>query len=102
MQDLLPFSHKSIREVGHCIRPGLQIELEFIPNVFDLMVFDGSLRSVQAIQVFSTPNLTKHFCLDLTLCIIGKLSSQKQESVSPKLLQQSMNHRIVYSEIVML
>ena len=58
--NLLPFSHKSISEVGHwcwAIRPGSQLAFQFIPKEFD-GVEDSAGQSN-----YSTPILINHFCV---------------------------------------
>ena len=51
--DLLPFSHISISEVGHCcwaIWPGSQSAFQFIPKVFDGVEVRALCRSVKLIH----------------------------------------------------
>jgi hypothetical protein len=80
--DLLPFSHKSISEVGHwcfAIRAGLQSTFQCIPNLFDVVKVRALCRSV---KFFHTPISTNHFCMDLALCM-GELSCWNRTGPSP-------------------
>ena len=81
-RDLLPFSHKSISEVGHlcwAIRTGSQSAFQFIPKLFDGVEVRALWRPVKFFQ----PDLDKAFLCG-TRFVHGGIVTQ--ERAFPKLL----------------
>ena len=95
--DLLPFSHKSICEVGHgcwAIKAGSQSTFQFIPKMFDGVEVRAMCRPVK----FFHNDLDKSFLIGPHFAH-GCIVMLKQERAFPKLLPKSWNHKIVYNVI---
>ena len=75
-RDLLPFSHKSISEVGHwcwVIRPDSHSAFQFIPRVFDRVHWGhGSVQASQVLQHQSQQNISVFTCTGALWCWNGK------------------------------
>jgi hypothetical protein len=85
--DLLPFSHKSISDVGHWCwvnRPGSQLAFKFIPKVFNGV----EVRALCSPVKFFHTYLNKLFLYRPTF-VHGGVVMLKQERAFPKLLPQS-------------
>ena len=94
----LPFSHKSISEVGHgCwpIWPGSQFAFQLIPKVFDGVEVRALCRPVK----FFHTNLDKPFRYGPRF-VHGGIAMLKQERAFPKLLPKRWKIRIVKNVIV--